>query len=234
MNKVWNVTPCYWPADSAAFRKNKDAFGGLSNMAGGYPMTVYAEDGSSLTAKSSEALYQALRFEDEVIVEIWEHGEKRKVGVQSLILSHPSPMGCKMAMKPHIRFTRPEWGDNPNHPGLRQRVMWWSLLVKMAYHTDRLFSILNEAEGRHIVEYSTKDPYWGADLAPDGRYYGRNVLGQMWADIRILREQGYDFSVVPDPDFDAFIYGKRLVGFTYKPDTKMKVEVPSTPQLSLF
>ena len=41
----------------AVFYKVKDTFGGLANMAGGYPLKF-----NGITVESSEALYQACRF----------------------------------------------------------------------------------------------------------------------------------------------------------------------------
>ena len=47
----------YDRAKSAVFRKTKERFGALSNMAGGFPLHV-----NGVKIRTSEALYQACRF----------------------------------------------------------------------------------------------------------------------------------------------------------------------------
>src|SRR5215210_6042070 len=81
----------YVRSDSVVFRKTREAFGGLSNMAAGFPMEV---DGISIS--TSEALYQALRF-------------PRDPELQRLIIDERSPMTAKMRTKPHRDRTRPDW-----------------------------------------------------------------------------------------------------------------------------
>ena len=61
---------------SAVFRRTKEQFGDLSNMAGGFPLLV-----NDTTIKTSEALYQALRF-------------PTLPEVQRKIIDEPSPIGA--------------------------------------------------------------------------------------------------------------------------------------------
>src|SRR5947207_340527 len=85
-------TVTYRRGDCVVFCKTKEAFGGLSNMAGGYPLHV-----NGLDILTSEALYQACRF-------------PRRADVQKLILAERSPMGAKMRSKPYrADHTRPDW-----------------------------------------------------------------------------------------------------------------------------
>ena len=50
-------TRAYDRRASIVFRMTREAFGGLSNMAGGYPVRV-----NGILVPSAEALYQACRF----------------------------------------------------------------------------------------------------------------------------------------------------------------------------
>ena len=53
-----NLEPRTYPQDtSAAFKRSKDQYGKLSNMTGGFSLTV-----NGLTFQSPEGLYQALKF----------------------------------------------------------------------------------------------------------------------------------------------------------------------------
>ena len=81
----------YDRSDSVVFRKTKEAFGGLSNMAGGFPLEV-----NGIRIRTSEALYQACRF-------------PHLPEVQRLIIEQKSPMTAKMKGKPHRHETRPDW-----------------------------------------------------------------------------------------------------------------------------
>jgi predicted NAD-dependent protein-ADP-ribosyltransferase YbiA (DUF1768 family) len=66
----------YLATDSVVFKKTKEAFGGLSNMAAGYPIKI-----NRVPILTSEALYQACRFP--LLPEI-----------QQLILDAKSPMAA--------------------------------------------------------------------------------------------------------------------------------------------
>ena len=59
---------------SVVFFKTKEQFGGLSNMAGGYPLQV-----NGIDIRSSEALYQACRF-------------PHRSDLQFLVIEQKSPM----------------------------------------------------------------------------------------------------------------------------------------------
>ena len=72
----------YRRAECIVFRKTKEPFGGLSNMASGYPIKI-----GGFRILTSEALYQACRF---------PHMRE----VQRLIIGQRSPMTAKMKSKP--------------------------------------------------------------------------------------------------------------------------------------
>jgi len=71
-------TRTYDRASSIVFLKTDAPFGGLSNMAGGFPLWV-----NGIRALTSEALYQACRF-------------PHLPEVQSLIIEQKSPMAAKI------------------------------------------------------------------------------------------------------------------------------------------
>src|SRR5215831_7329706 len=81
-------------ANCAVFYKVDEEFGGLSNMAGGYPLRV-----GGVLVGSSEALYQACRF-------------PHRPDWQQEIISQASPMAAKMKTRKNRRRdqSRPDWG----------------------------------------------------------------------------------------------------------------------------
>jgi predicted NAD-dependent protein-ADP-ribosyltransferase YbiA (DUF1768 family) len=75
----------YRRSESAVFCKTKEAFGGLSNMAGGFPIQI-----NGVRILTSEAPCQACRF-------------PQLPNVQGLIIDQASPMTAKMKSKPYRR-----------------------------------------------------------------------------------------------------------------------------------
>lgn len=149
--------------DCAVFFKVREEFGSLSNMAGGFPLTVCGE-----LVPSSEALYQALRFTS--------HPD-----IQREIISQKSPMAAKMMAKKEKRrerLSRPDW------PQIQLDVMRWCLRVKLVQNFGEFFETLLSTRQRPIVEQSRKDQYWGAVLGPDGHLHGENHLGRLLMELR--------------------------------------------------
>ena len=91
---------------SVVFRKTHEPFGGLSNMAGGYPIRV-----NNVRILTSEALYQACRF-------------PHLPDVQRMIIGQKSPMTAKMKSKPYRKDSRLDWDQ------VRIKVMRWCLRMK--------------------------------------------------------------------------------------------------------
>lgn len=100
----------YLRSESVVVHKTKESFGGLSNMAAGFPLRI-----NGFRVPTSEALYQACRFPD------LPH-------VQREIIAQHSPMTAKMKGKPHRKATRNDWDK------VRHNVMRWCLRVKLAQH----------------------------------------------------------------------------------------------------
>jgi len=159
----------YLRSECVVFRKTTEAFGGLSNMAGGYPLEV-----NGIRILTAEALYQACRF-------------PHRPEVQKLILNEASPMTAKMKGKPYRGDSRPDWDQ------VRVKIMRWCLRVKLAQCWTDFSRLLQTTGTRPIVEDSWKDPFWGAKPLEDGTLVGMNVLGRLLMELREeLREKNRD------------------------------------------
>jgi N-glycosidase YbiA len=150
----------YQSKDVVRFRKTAEEFGGLSNMAPGFPVFVLGH-----RIRTSEALYQACRF-------------PHMPEVQRMILNEGSPMTAKMRSKPYREDSRPDW-DN-----VRVKVMKWCLRVKLIYNWHKFSELLLSTGDCPIVEDSRKDSYWGAMPQDDNTLNGQNVLGRLLMDLR--------------------------------------------------
>lgn len=142
--------------------KTKEAFGGLSNMASGYPLQI-----NGVRILTSEALYQACRF-------------PHMPEVQREIIGERSPMTAKMKSKPHRQASRPDWDE------VRHMVMRWCLRVKLAQNYEEFGRLLLSTDNKSIVEQSRKDDFWGAKLADETGdiLVGQNVLGRLLMELR--------------------------------------------------
>ena len=150
----------YDRADVIVFRKTNERFGGLSNMAPGFPLQV-----NGFRIRTSEALYQACRF---------PHMSE----VQLRILKESSPMTAKMRSKPFRKESRPDWDD------VRIPIMRWCLRVKLACNWDKFSQVLIATGERPIVEESRKDAFWGAKPNENELLDGCNVLGRLLMELR--------------------------------------------------
>jgi ribA/ribD-fused uncharacterized protein len=151
----------YQRSEVIVVHKTKDNFGGLSNMAGGFPLLV-----NGIRIPTTEALYQACRFPS-------------LPSVQREIIAQHSPMTAKMKSKPHRERTREDWDS------VKFKVMRWCLRVKLAQHYDEFGRLLLATKDRPIVELSRKDDYWGTKLQRDQEtLLGQNVLGRLLMALR--------------------------------------------------
>ncbi len=150
----------YYRDDSAVFLKTKERYGGLSNMAGGFPLVV-----NDVPIRSSEALYQACRF-------------PHLPEIQHEIIAQRSPMSAKMKGKPHRHNSRTDWD------AVRVKIMRWCLQVKLAQNWDKFSALLLETGDMPIVEHSRRDDFWGAKPVDDHLLIGINVLGRLLMELR--------------------------------------------------
>lgn len=180
----------YNPAESVVFRKTDEPFGGLSNMAPGFPLLV-----NHIRIWTSEALYQCCRFPN-------------APEVQRLIISERSPMTAKMKSKRFRKeLSRPDWDD------VRVRVMRWCLQVKLAQNWEKFGELLKRTGDHPIVEESTKDTFWGAKRNESGTLEGANVLGRLLMQLRdeINGSKRDKLQHVPPPVINDFLLMGRPV-----------------------
>lgn len=171
------------------FCKTNERFGGLSNMAGGYPLCV-----NGVRILTSEALYQACRF-------------PLMPEVQRTIIEQRSPMTAKMKSKPHRRWSREDW-DN-----VRVSVMRWCLRVKLAQNWDSFSALLASTGERLIVEESRRDAFWGAKPVGEHMLIGTDVLGRLLMEVRrdyLATGKGRLCVVEPLAIKDFLLYGRPI------------------------
>lgn len=189
VRSVNGQTRTYDRASSVVFLKTHEAFGGLSNMAGGFPLFV-----NGIRIYTSEALYQACRF-------------PQRPEVQWLIIGQPSPMTAKMKSKPYRHDSRPDWDQ------VRVKVMRWCLRVKLAQNWDAFSKLLLETEDRPIVEESRRDDFWGARPVDEQTLAGRNVLGRLLMELReVVKAEGREAVLRVEPiGIPDFLLGGRPI-----------------------
>ena len=180
----------YLRSQCAVFFRTREAFGDLSNMSSRFPLKV-----NGVTIRSSEALYQACRY-------------PHLPEVQQKIIEQTSPMTAKMVGKPYRTKSRADWDD------LRVRIMKWCLRVKLIQHWKEFRDVLLSTGDRHIVEQSTKDPFWGAIPDHSGqKLIGANVLGRLLMELRdALREQTEAPDVVDPLPIRSFLLLDKPIG----------------------
>jgi type I restriction enzyme S subunit len=203
----------YSRAESVVFLKTDEPFGGLSNMAGGYPIRV-----NGICILTSEALYQACRF-------------PHLPDVQRMIIGEKSPMTAKMRSKPYRKNSRRDWEQ------VRVRIMRWCLRMKLANNWSAFSELLLRTGDRPIVEQSRKDDFWGAKAVGDGdTLVGMNVLGRLLMELREqVKEHGRDaFLRVETPGIPDFqLLGRPIEVWALKA-AQQGAAVLAMPQAGLF
>jgi len=178
----------YYANECCVFRKTKELYGGLSNMASGYELKVNGRE-----IPTSEALYQACRF-------------PRDPDIQEMIIKEKSPMSAKMIAKANREKSREDWEE------IRIEIMRWCLRVKLAQNFFEFGKLLESTFDKPIVEESSKDDFWGAirDKQDTNILKGKNVLGQLLMELRQFyneKRYSYEMFVVKPlkiPDFKLF------------------------------
>ncbi len=202
----------YLRTECAVFRKTAEAFGGLSNMAPGFPVRVNGE--RILTV---EALYQACRF-------------PHRPEVQRLILEQSSPMTAKMVSKPYRNDSRADWKK------VRVSVMRWCLRLKLAQHGAKFSQLLLSTGDFPIVEDSRKDDFWGAIPSDSKTLVGMNVLGRLLMELRESIKNGDELRCVVPPEIPNFLlFGEPLQIVDFRADKSAPPPAPAiSQQLPLF
>jgi N-glycosidase YbiA len=135
------------------FQKTRDPYGELSNM---YPCAIWFDNREW---RSSEHLYQALKFDD--------------FATQEKIRGIPSPMGAAIEGRSTSNKIKNNWVSQMEY------VMSTALRAKFT-QCQRPREVLLSTEDAWIVELSYKDDYWGSK--PD--MSGRNRLGHLQMQLR--------------------------------------------------
>jgi len=151
-------------------------------MAPGFPITI-----NNQNILTSEALYQACRFPN-------------NPDAQHLIISQSSPMTAKMRAKPLKDLTRPDWMK------VRVRIMRWCLSAKLLQNYSAFSQILVETLEKPIVEYSSKDRFWGALPSDEDTLIGANVLGRLLMELReSIKEGTFNTDSLQPPEISDFL-----------------------------
>ena len=144
------------------FTKVSLPFGWLGNMSP-YPIEYQGKKW-----RTSEALFQALRFNDEEIKE--------------LIRLEKSPMGAKMKAKKHkaLMSVSPLSKEDVSN-------MEMCIRLKIKQHPGLLDQLLS-TQGMEIYEDVSSRPrgsglFWGAKRTDSG-WEGDNILGKIWMKVR--------------------------------------------------
>jgi hypothetical protein len=149
-----------------AFTKVRLPYGWLGNM------SPYPVEYEGKTYRTTEALFQALRFQ--------EYPE-----VMEEIRAQKSPMSAKIVAKKyrHLLNRSGEW-DEANDDIERMRLC---LKLKLEQHPELVQMLLGTGDAL-VIEDCTARPggsakFWGAVLE-NGEWVGRNVLGNLWMELR--------------------------------------------------
>lgn len=163
------------------FYRTTDALGMLSNFAM-YPCHL---ETPRLLLKSSEILYQILKFSD--------HPE-----IQRQIADCVFPKYAKQVAQTNAAFVRSDWiADKVNLAAMR-----FTLLAKLISNPS-LEKILIQTGDVPLVELSKFDDFWGAK--PDGEYLtGVNALGRLWIELRQQIRDGVDLECKADSRLKIF------------------------------
>lgn len=149
----------YKKFECITFKSTKGKNGALSNMAPGFPIYI-----GNTFIRTSEALYQALRFPD--------YPE-----IQQQIIENKSPISAKKFGRTKLENTRKDWNQH------RFKIMKLCIDLKLYQNKESFSKVLLSTNDLPIVEYTDKDKVWGA--VEEGNYYvGTNALGRLLMELR--------------------------------------------------
>ena len=196
----------YRRSECAVFLRTAEQFGGLSNMAGGYALSI-----NGIRILTSEALYQACRF-------------PHRPDIQKLILGQTSPMAAKMKSKPYRKDSRPDWD------AIRVGIMRWCLHVKLVQNWEKFGCLLLSTGNMPIVEESYRDPFWGAKPVNEESLVGQNVLGQLLAKLReqLKNPESHTLWVVEPLPISQFLLINKPIGFIENAKARLQTVSEST------
>lgn len=158
------------------FTKVALPYGWLGNM------SPYPIDFGGKTWRTSEALFQALRFKD--------------LEIQELIRLEKSPMSAKMVMKANEKSLSVE-----KHSEKDVRNMKMCLVFKLLQHPDLIEELINTGDAIIVEDVTARGDkggnlFWGAMRVEneDGFHWiGENTLGKLWMELREYHKNIWEF-----------------------------------------
>lgn len=161
----------YKKDECVTFKSTKGHYGALSNMAPNFPLFI-----NGVQLRTSEALYQALRFPD-------------NPEIQMEIIKFSSPISAKKFARMHNHKTRTDWYTQ------RFKIMKLCLEIKLFQNYDIFSKVLLATKNLSIVEFTDKDKVWGATLE-NNIYVGTNALGRLLMELREkVRNDQFELSI---------------------------------------
>ena len=147
------------------FTKTKLPYGWLGNMSA-HPIEYKGE-----VYRTSEALFQSLRFSDENIIK--------------LIRDEKSPMGAKFVAKARVSEMSIEPLSEEDVNNMRLCVK-----LKLEQHPDLKNELILTGDSFIVEDVTSRGDkgsnlFWGAKLV-NGEWVGKNVLGEIWMEYRKL------------------------------------------------
>lgn len=169
----------YHVEDCVVFSKTRDKWGEFSNMNTEYPLHV-----GDHVFRSAEHLYQSMKHLD-------------KPELIRRIMETPSPVAAKHVSYEQLPYTPGTLSSDtdPHHAWLDHHaidVMTAVVTLKYLQYKDHFESLREELNHRKIVEYSTKDNFWGMRRNDRNQEMltGQNRLGSIWMKVYRLAESG--------------------------------------------
>jgi ribA/ribD-fused uncharacterized protein len=144
------------------FTKVKLPYGWLGNM------SPYPVEHQGVSWRTSEALFQAMRFVDQ--------------GIREKIRAEKSPMGAKMVAKSNS-------AKMVIVPRSRADVLNMVTCLRLKVDQNALWPLLLDTGDETLVEDVTSRPnegglFWGMAKRPDETWHGQNWLGKIWMKLR--------------------------------------------------
>lgn len=164
---VKSASPTTNTPTEIAFTKVSLPFGWMGNMAP-YPVVYEGQE-----YKTTEALFQALRFED-------------FPDIQQKIMAEKSPMSAKLVAKEHKQLLIDNGYEVMGTKDVEN--MRLCVKLKLEQHPD-LAQQLVDTGNAVIIENCTSRPegsgvFWGSAKQDNGSWVGKNVLGEVLMDFR--------------------------------------------------
>jgi len=177
----------YHKDNCVGFRRTAETYGALSNMAPSFSIKI-----DSTLVRTSEALFQALRFPD--------YPE-----IQNKVITQISPITAKLQSRRYINYTRGDWLN------CRFKIMKFCIEVKLFQNWNKFYNVLLSTKCLPIVEISPPGTVWGASL--NGDYYeGVNALGRLLMQLRedyVINKKPPEL-IIPEIDKFKFL-GREIV-----------------------